>query len=363
MTDNFLSFSKDAAKTLGLSEAVLLETIKKLIGSNRDDLLELSLLLSETIFWNEEEVKTLLASLDLKGLVIFNTETKKVTLVSSNKEHDNISKKHNVFGERTESLMGKNWEPDITLIEQASEYGISKSFVFSQLDEFILLHKEKSDSSHSWGIKFLRFVIKKWRSQEISDYKDSKRKPIDQTWLPDQEAMEILIKAGIDEEFTKNEIPEFTLYWSEKGEISDTWNSKFIAQVRRQWAKTQHLINNSEVPEPISSDWKPSEDFYEVLALTGINRNFADSVLAEFILYWKETGQAHNSWNSKFIQHVKFQSQRQKGYISPKVLDDIEKRVESSWAIKTEEEVLVGKPLSKKEVQTKLEILKKKHHI
>tara|TARA_B100001013_G_scaffold223524_1_gene136673 strand:+ start:862 stop:1953 length:1092 start_codon:yes stop_codon:yes gene_type:complete len=363
MADNFLSFSKDAAKTLGLSEAILLETIKKLIGSNRDDLLELSLLLTEITFWNEEEVKSLLASLELKGLLIFNTDTKTVILVSSNKKHDSASKNHNVFGERTESLMGKNWEPDITLIDQASEYGISKSFVFSQLDEFILLHKEKSDSSHSWGIKFLRFVIKKWRSQEISDYKDSKKKPIDQTWFPDQEATEILTKAGIDEEFTKNEIPEFILYWSEKGEVSDTWNSKFIAQVRRQWAKTQHLINNSEVPEPISSDWKPSEDFYEVLALTRINKNFADSVLAEFILYWKETGQAHNSWNSKFIQHVKFQWQRQKGYNSPKVLDDIERRVESSWAIKTEEEALGRKPLSKKEVQTKLEVLKKKHQI
>ena len=161
---------------------------------------------------------------------------------------------------------------------------------------------------------------------------------------------QLKIGKDINNEFTKNEIPEFILYWNEKGEISDTWNSKFIAQVRRQWAKTQHLIDNSEVPEPISSDWKPSEDFYEVLALTRINKNFADSVLAEFILYWKETAQAHNSWNSKFIQHVKFQWQRQRGYNSPKMLDDIDRRVESSWAIKTEEEALGRKPLSKKEV-------------
>ena len=268
MTDNFLYFSKDAAKTLGLSEAVLLETIKKIIISKKNDLIDLGLILKETTFWEKEEVTTLLSNLDLKGLVIFNKETQKVSLTSSKNIDKNPLNQHAVFGERKESYIGKNWEPDATLIDQASEYGIPKSFVFSQLEEFILLHKEKSDSSHSWGIKFLRFVIKKWRDQEISDYKESKRKPIDQTWLPDQEAIEILSKAGIDEEFTKNEIPEFILYWSEKGEISDTWNSKFIAQVRRQWAKTQHLINNSEAPEPISEDWKPSEDFYEVLALT-----------------------------------------------------------------------------------------------
>ena len=363
MTDNFLYFSKDAAKTLGLSEAVLLETIKKLFTSKKNDLIDLGLILKETTFWEKEEVTTLLSSLDLKGLVIFNKETQKVSLTSSKNTDKNPLNQHTVFGERKESYIGKNWEPDATLIDQASEYGIPKSFVFSQLEEFTLLHKEKSDSSHSWGIKFLRFVIKKWRDQEISDYKESKRKPIDQTWLPDQEAIEILSKAGIDEEFTKNEIPEFILYWSEKGEISDTWNSKFIAQVRRQWAKTQHLIHNSEAPEPISEDWKPSEDFYEVLALTEINRNFTDSVLAEFILYWKETGQAHNSWNSKFIQHVKFQWQRQKAFSSSRVLGDIEQRIESSWDIKPKEEVLVSPSLSKKEVQSKLENLKKKYQI
>ena len=363
MTDNFLSFSKDAANTLGLSEAVLLETINKLVNTERNDLIDLSLILKEVTFWKEEKVKTLLASLDLKGLVIFDKEIQKVSLISTKKKDETVLNQHTAFGERKESVIGKNWEPDAVLIDQASDYGISKSFVFSQLDEFILLHKEKSDTSYSWGIKFLRFVIKKWRDQEISNYKESKRKPIDQTWFPDQEALEILSKAGIDEEFIKNEIPEFILYWSEKGEESDTWNSKFIAQVRRQWAKTQHLIDNAEAPEPIPEDWKPSEDFYEVLALTEMDRKFAESVLAEFILYWKETGQAHNSWNSKFIQHVKFQWQRQKAFSSSRVLGDIEQRIESSWDIKPKEEVLVFKSLSKKEVQSKLENLKKKHHI
>ena len=66
----------------------------------------------------------------------------------------------NPFEERTESFIRKNWEPNDALIDQANEYGISKPFVLSQLDEFIHLHREKSDTSHSWEIKFLRFVIK-----------------------------------------------------------------------------------------------------------------------------------------------------------------------------------------------------------
>lgn len=363
MTDNFLSFSKDAAKTLGLSEAVVLETIKTKIQSQNNQFIELDSVLKETIFWDEKKTITLISKLQLRGLVNFDKDNKRISLVLSKKKikDTNVDKKG--FGERTESFMEKNWEPDAALIDQASEYGISKSFVLSQLDDFIHLHREKSDTSYSWGVKFLRFVIKKWRSQEISDIKQLKRKPIDQSWQPDEEAIEILTKAGINKEFIKNEIPEFILYWSEKGDVSDTWNSKFIGQVRRQWAKTQHLIDNSELPEPISSDWKPNQDFYEVLALTEIDKTFADSVLNEFILYWKETGQAHNSWNSKFFQHVKYQWQRQQGFNQSQPLNDVDRRIQSSWDLKTEEKTEEIELISKKKVKSKLEELKKKHLI
>ena len=363
MTDNFLSFSKDAAKTLGLSEAVVLETIRTKIQSQNNQFIELDSILKETIFWDEKKTITLISKLQLRGLVNFDKDKKRISLILSKKKikDTNVDKKG--FGERTESFMEKNWEPDAALIDQASEYGISKSFVLSQLDDFIHLHREKSDSSYSWGVKFLRFVIKKWRSQEISDIKQLKRKPIDQSWQPDEEAIEILTKAGISKEFIKNEIPEFILYWGEKGDVSDTWNSKFIGQVRRQWAKTQHLIDNSELPEPISSDWKPNQDFYEVLALTEIDKTFADSVLNEFILYWKETGQAHNSWNSKFFQHVKYQWQRQQGFNQSQPLNDVDRRIKSSWDLKTEEKTEEIELISKKKVKSKLEELKKKHLI
>lgn len=363
MTDNFLSFSKDAAKTLGLSEAVVLETIRTKIQSQNNQFIELDSILKETIFWDEKKTITLISKLQLRGLVNFDKDKKRISLVLSKKKikDTNVDKKG--FGERTESFMEKNWEPDAALIDQASEYGISKSFVLSQLDDFIHLHREKSDTSYSWGVKFLRFVIKKWRSQEISDIKQLKRKPIDQSWQPDEEAIEILTKAGINKEFIKNEIPEFILYWSEKGDVSDTWNSKFIGQVRRQWAKTQHLIDNSELPEPISPDWKPNQDFYEVLALTEIDKTFADSVLNEFILYWKETGQAHNSWNSKFFQHVKYQWQRQQGFNQSQPLNDVDRRIQSSWDLKTEEKTEEIELISKKKVKSKLEELKKKHLI
>ena len=58
MADNFLSFSKDAAKTLGLSEAVVLETIKTKIQSQNNLFIELDSVLEETIFWDEKKTIT-----------------------------------------------------------------------------------------------------------------------------------------------------------------------------------------------------------------------------------------------------------------------------------------------------------------
>ena len=91
MTDNFLSFSKDAAKTLGLSEAVMLETIKKVINSLNNEFIELGLILEETIFWSENEVITLLSKLQLRGLINFDKGAKRISLASSGNKAKNDS--------------------------------------------------------------------------------------------------------------------------------------------------------------------------------------------------------------------------------------------------------------------------------
>ena len=132
MTDNFLSFSKDAAKTLGLSEAVVLETIKTKIQSQNNQFIELDSVLKETIFWDEKKTITLISKLQLRGLVNFDKDKKRISLVLSKKKIKDTNVDEKGFGERTESFMEKNWEPDAALIDQASEYGISKSFVLSK---------------------------------------------------------------------------------------------------------------------------------------------------------------------------------------------------------------------------------------
>ena len=80
-------------------------------------------------------------------------------------------------------------------------------------------------------------------------------------------------------------------------------------------------------------------------------------------MYWKENGQSLTSWNSKFLQHVKFQWQKYNQNQTPQGQNLMEKRIESSWSIS--EPVRNEKKDQKASEQTKLNLkkLKEKHQI
>ena len=349
MSDSRISFSKEVASTIGLSEAVLLEVLRE-SGLEGRNLNELQKLLS---FWTEKELMEHLKSLLNKGLVL---ENKTQTLSS-------FSVKEIQTGGRRESTIENSWQPEKELLDQILEYGIPEEFTYAQVEDFKHLNQEKEEKNKSWGIKFLRFVIKQWRQKEATDNQKRKRQPIETNWKPEDEAREILVRSGVDNDFIDKEVPEFVLYWSEKKEESDIWNSKFIAHIRRQWGRFQNVNEKDDLPFKIDSKWLPNEDFYDVLTLTNIPKEFADSTLSEFILYWKETGQSHNSWNSKFLQHVKFQWQKQKQNLSSQGQNLMDKRIESSWNIS--EPVINKKKDQKVSEQTKLNLqrLREKHQI
>ena len=349
MSDSRISFSKEVASTIGLSEAVLLEVLRE-SGLKGRNLNELQNLLS---FWTEKELMEHLKSLLNKGLVL---ENKTQTLSS-------FSVKEIQTGGRRESTIENSWQPEKELLDQILEYGIPEEFTYSQVEDFKHLNQEKEEKNKSWGIKFLRFVIKQWRQKEAKDNQKKKRKPIGTNWKPEGEAREILVRSGVDNDFIDKEIPEFVLYWSEKKEESDIWNSKFIAHIRRQWGRQRNVNEKDDLPFKIDSKWLPNEDFYDVLTLTDIPKEFADSTVSEFILYWKETGQSHNSWNSKFLQHVKFQWQKHNQNLNSQGQNLMDKRIESSWNIS--EPMINKKKDQKVSEQTKLNLqkLKEKHQI
>ena len=126
-------------------------------------------------------------------------------------------------------------------------------------------------------------------------------------WRPSRDALEVLVKhANISLAFVEDAIPEFVLYWQERGEVSRTWNSKFIQHVKRQWVRYHSALEHDSEPRRIPENWQPGADVYDVLRLANIDLEFAKRQVPEFLLFWRESNQVYSSWNTKFLQHVKY---------------------------------------------------------
>ena len=347
MADSKITFSKEIASTLGLEEAILVEFLK---SSKIDKPVSFNQISQELNFWNKEKLTLLLENLLKVGLI-------------SNVMHQGSM--HFIFKKTNQKIdlnKENKWIPDKEVLDQITEYGIPKDFANLQIDDFKKLSEEKNETSNNWGIKFLRFVIKKWRFKEAEDNKKKKTKPIAKDWAPDDDAIEILIKSGVNEEFINKEIAEFILYWSERKEESDIWNSKFIAHIRRQWGRFKDVKENDNLPSKMTSEWNPNQDFFDILELTEITKEFAENAKPEFIMYWKETGQSLTSWNSKFLQHVKFHWEKTNKGQTPQISQQIDRRIESSWKIQ-ENNQSNSKKLDTQTVQENLKRLKDKHQI
>ncbi|UTA47744.1 hypothetical protein L1F30_16510 [Simiduia sp. 21SJ11W-1] len=204
--------------------------------------------------------------------------------------------------------MAPNWQPGEEVYVQLAQHNIPQQFARAQIPEFVTYWRDQGQAAHSWNAKFIQQVLRKWREQETEFSRREQEIPMTGGWRPSSDAMDVLVRhAGINQCFVEDAIAEFVLYWRERGESSRTWNSKFIQHVRRQWARYQTTLQYDTEPRPMAANWTPSTDVYEVLALANIDLHFAKQQLKEFVIYWRDTHQLHSSWNTKFLQHVKYQ--------------------------------------------------------
>ena len=95
-------------------------------------------------------------------------------------------------------------------------------------------------------------------------------------------------------------------YWKEKKFKSNEWNSIFLNHVRRQWARYKNIIEDNVSPKKMTHDWVPNQNCLDVIKLARIDEKFAKDQIPEFKIYWLDSNQVMTSWNSKFIQHVKY---------------------------------------------------------
>ncbi|MGQ9426791.1 DnaT-like ssDNA-binding domain-containing protein [Gilvimarinus sp. F26214L] len=318
-----LLVSPSLAATIGLEEAAMLAVLNELAehrpGEAQDGYNWLEL--DEQVvgrympFWTPLDVQRVSKSLRDKGIILLNSApfTQSGRLRFAFNERPGRApaeaprpRAHNT-PVRGANRIPPNWQPSDDVWQQLAQRNIPQSFAQEQLPEFITYWRERDEPAHAWGAKFLRSVLHAWRNHETDFRRRETASPMDSGWRPSHDAMEVLVKhAGINQQFVEDAVAEFVLYWQERGESSRTWNSKFIQHVRRQWNRYTATVENDTVPKPIPADWQPSEDVYDVLRLANIDISFAQGLLKEFVIFWRDNKQVQSSWNTKFLQHVKF---------------------------------------------------------
>ncbi len=319
-----LVFSPVLAQTIGLEEAILLQHLQQLFEHHspqiRDDFawlgVERAFLLNTLPFWTAEDLHRISRSLADKGVVLIESpplHTGQRLVFAINEPVNQAPEPVETVAvptRRSAVLLPVHWSPSADLLQLMSmNHNIPRQFALDQLEDFIFYWRERGETSSAWENKFRQQVITAWRRQQqnqAESFRPTQTTTLDNSWRPSPDALEIMERGEIDPDFIEQAIPEFVLYWRERGTRPKELNSKFIQHIRIQWARYTSSLEHSTEPRRITDDWRPIADVFDILRLSHIDTEFAHSLLPEFIVYWKDSNQAQTSWNSKFIQHVKY---------------------------------------------------------
>lgn len=333
-----LLFSPVLAATIGLEEAILLQHLQQAFEYHSPQLrhgyawfsIERAFLLRTLPFWSVADLQRISRSLADKGVLLIDGPSlltaEHLTVAVSESTSPSLSPNLSptqppppsappaasliVPVARSAGLLPVHWAPSEDLLQLMTlNHNIPRQFALDQLEDFVFYWRERGETSHAWENKFRQHVITHWRrhqQQQAEAFRVPQFTTLDNNWQPSADAMEIMLRGDIARDFIEEAIPEFILYWRERGTSPKELNSKFIQHIRIQWAKYTSSLEHSTEPKRIGEQWQPTEDVYDILRLSHIDTEFARSLLPEFIVYWRDSNQAHTSWNSKFLQHVKY---------------------------------------------------------
>ena len=308
-----VQFSSTLAASIGLNEAILLTLLSQAASLQSQPWARFNnqVLREHLPFWKDATIRQTLQNLQAQGLINIQG-----ALFPDSQElffnfHAPTPSTTPIAHQQPEA-----WQPASETLQRLQQHGIESSFALAHLDAFVLQIKEQRSPQSDLNARFFRYVKSQWvlaqnrgsHERERTNFQPSNHKeptPIASQWSPSQDAVEILARDGIDPQFINDAVAEFILYWRERGQAHNTWNSKFVQHVRMQWQRFIASEEHAAKPMPISPDWQPSADCFDIITLAYIEREFAEQLVPEFVLFWHESKQIHTSWNSRFLQYVK----------------------------------------------------------
>jgi hypothetical protein len=355
-----LLISPTLAATIGLEEAVMLHVLSELEICEATQIrqerrwcrLNESLLEKAMPFWSLMDIKRIRQNLLGKGLILIEADPQQRDIfflainqplqesaepIQKNPQQSNtlsrVFQAQETGGKAT--YIPPNWQPSEELYQQCAQHQIPRDFIDQRIRTFVIYWRERQKTQYSWYNTFLKWILKDWRREQSYQGARELEADMNSSWRPSEEALSILEYAGINADFIEDAIPEFVLYWKERGLVTSTWNTKFIAHIRRQWAKYTLALENDPTPSLIPDEYKPSPTCFEVLEMANIDEEFAREQIREFVLYWKDRKEAQSSWNTKFLQHVKYKwafHQQSNLPASQQLQNKIEQYIDRSWA-------------------------------
>ena len=311
---NHQVFSKDIAESIGLEEAIIFETIKSQ-ETKRISSKELIKFLS---YISERKILKCLQKLKKLNLIELDSDFASLKIIKTRPI------KTKAIRDNSSSFLR-----EITF--QAKQLCVKKKTIQINLDHL----KKRLSSNRQKNIirdEILKYLVTEQKKSNKQNYLPNKKRSIEKTWLPNMDAVSILKSAEVSEEFISNSIPEFILFWREKGFKSDSWNTLFINHVRKEWAKFTNKINDKNKPKKMIASWEPDPSCYDVLKLAKISKKFAMEQLVEFRIFWIDSNEIMTSWNSKFIQHVKYKWYKK----NPQASGIISRLNDKEWAVDVE---------------------------
>lgn len=317
-----LVVSPTLAATIGLEEAVMLALLHDAaqFAPRRGPWCELEKqqLLHLLPFWSERDCQRISASLRDKGVLAIDSPPLDQSHCLRFALDTAATPAHGTTRLAARSPgkapLASRWQPDEQLLRQLALHGIPAGFIADELEDFVTYWSERGEPAFAWNAKFRSHVIRHWREQEAQSHvREPQPQPIEPDWKPGADALEILDRGGVPRDFVEDAIAEFVLYWTERGEAARTWNSRFVSHVKRQWARYSQTMGLDSEPRRLPPDWEPSTDVWDILRMANIDDVFAQALLPEFRMFWTDSAEAHPSWNSKFLQHVKYHWARSHG--------------------------------------------------
>lgn len=320
-----LVFSPALAQTIGLEEAILLQHLSELFRHRESQehrgyawlRVQRDWLLESLPFWSAVDLHRVTRSLADKGLILVESPPLHeaealVFAINESRQAARATTAEQPYQpprRQGAGLLAESWAPSEDLLQLlALNHGISRAFALEQLEDFVCYWRERGEVSHAWENKFRQHVLSRWRhsQQDTGERFRPNDESLHDNWYPSEDALEILERTGVTRAFIDDAVPEFVLYWREQNPQEKALNSKFIQHIRRQWARYTSSLTHDTEPTRIPEDWRPTEDVYDILRMSHIDPQFAEALLPEFVMYWRDSNKLYKSWNTKFLQHVKY---------------------------------------------------------